>query len=106
MEQISGKPARKRRTSRQIQDLLKAFDIGDLTVQQFCNTHTISKGTFYKWQSRYKIKATNQDSSESFANIQIIPSASHSPATLFAEVNGIKIYQPVAAAYLKELCSL
>ena len=104
IEQISGNPVRKRRTGRQIQDLLKTFEKGDVTVQQFCNTYTISKGTFYKWQSRYKIKATNQDSSESFARIQIIPSAAQ--ATLFAEVNGIKIYQPVAAAYLKELCAL
>lgn len=104
MEQISGKPVRKRRTGRQIQDLLKTFEKGDLTVQQFCNTHTISKGTFYKWQSRYKIKTTKQDEPDSFAGIKIIPSAAQ--ATLFAEVNGIKIYQPVVAAYLKELCAL
>ncbi len=105
MEQIISQPLRIRRKSPQIQNLLKEFEKSDVSVKQFCRTHNIGKATFYKWQSRYKIKTTKQDTCGRFASIQIIPSASHSQATLFAEVNGIKIYQPVVAAYLKELCS-
>lgn len=104
VEQLSVSSFRKRRNSKQIQDLLKVFAKGDVTVQQFCSTYNISKGTFHKWQSRYKIKTTKLDVPGSFARIQINPSAVQAP--LFAEVNGIKIYQPVAAAYLKELCAL
>lgn len=106
MEQISGRPVPKRCNSQQIQCLLQAFEKGDVTVQQFCSTYNISKGTFYKWQSRHKIKATNRGSPENFTSIQIVPSAAQTQAIIFAEVNGIKIYQPVAAAYLKELCML
>lgn len=106
MEQILSKSYRKRWNSQQIQNLLKEFEEGDFSVKQFCGSHNIGKATFYKWKSRYKIKTKKQDSPGRFASIQIIPSASHCQATLFAEVNGIKIYQPVAAAYLKELCSL
>jgi len=98
--ELSGKPSRLRRNIGQIHDLLKEFDKGNVSAVDFCRQHKISKGTFYKWQSRYKRKAEKKTEAPGFAGIRIIPS---SCSTLFAEVNGIKIYQPVAASYLKEL---
>lgn len=98
--ELATKPSRLRRNIRQIHDLLKEFDQGNVSAVDFCRQHKISKGTFYKWQSRYRRKAEKKTGKSGFADIRILPPSS--PA-LFAEVNGIKIYQPVAASYLKEL---
>ena len=98
--ELSSKPSRLRRNIRQIHDLLKEFDKGSVSAVEFCEQHKISKATFYKWQSRYTPKAEKKTEGPGFAGIRIIPSSS---SALFAEVNGIKIYQPVAASYLKEL---
>jgi hypothetical protein len=62
--------------------------------------HNIGKATFHKWQSRYKSKTGKQAEAAGFATLQV-----SSSIALFAEVKGIKIYQPVNAAYLKELAS-
>jgi hypothetical protein len=96
----STRPLRVRRTIRQIIDLLKEFEKGNISAVDFCRQHNISKGTFYKWQSRYRNNLERKTKKPGFADVRIIPSSS---ATLFAEVNGIKIFQPVAASYLKEL---
>ena len=100
MESNKNQPPRVRRTIRDIHDLLKEFDLGSISAVEFCKRHNISKGTFYKWQSRYKRKVENKTKGPGFADIKIIPSPGDS---LFAEVRGIKIYQVVAASYLKEL---
>lgn len=100
--ELSSKPIRTRRSKSQIINLLNKFEQSALSVQDFCTEHTIHRATFYKWQTRYKASAKKQSSSESgFAALQISPSPTAS--VLFAEVKGIKIYQPVAASYLKEL---
>lgn len=96
------KPPRIRRNTHQIHDLLKEFDEGNVSVALFCRKHSISNGTFYKWRSRYKRKTEKKIKGAGFAAVRIIPSLGPG---LFAEVNGIKIYQPVAASYLKELLS-
>ena len=100
MESIKNQSPRARRSIRDIHDLLKEFELGSVSAVEFCKRHNISKGTFYKWQSRYKRKEENKTNGAGFANIRIIPSSGDS---LFAEVRGIKIYQVVAASYLKEL---
>jgi hypothetical protein len=50
--------------------------------------------------SRYRNVAEQKDTSAGFAKVVIRSSL---PGTLFAEVNGIRLYQPVHAAFLKEL---
>lgn len=106
MEQTSIRSPRIRRSNQQILDLLCDYEKGGVSVKEFCSIHNISTGTFYKWQSRYKSKR-EQDSKPAaqagFANLTIIPSAGHVNTSLFAEVNGIKIYQRVDASYLKAL---
>ena len=96
------KPFRLRRNIRQIHDLLKEFDEGTVSAVDFCRKHTISKATFYKWQSRYQHKAENKTKASGFAKVDITPSSTASQS-LFAEVRGIRIYQPVSATFLKEL---
>jgi hypothetical protein len=100
MEQITDKPRRIRRNSNEILKLLDEFEKGQSSVKEFCLMHKIGKATFHKWQSRYKSKP-DQPKPAGFADVQIIAPALK--GSLFAEVNGIKIYQPVSASYLKEL---
>ena len=82
--------------------LLDEFAKAGISVREFCARHNIGKAIFYKWQSRYRDKVNHQRETKAFADIHILASPERTP-TLFAEVNGIKLYQPVTAAYLKEL---
>jgi hypothetical protein len=67
---------------------------------EFCERQQIHKSNFYKWVSRYQQKNKSKKIQRSaFAKVQV--TLPESP--LFAEVNGIRIYQAVTASYLKEL---
>lgn len=99
MEQQTSSTRRNRRTQEQIRELLLEFRKADLTVPQFCQSHKVSTGTFYKWQSRFKSKALKKAGVSGFAPI-VVGSSSNG---LFAEVKGIRVYQPVSAEYLKQL---
>jgi|SRR5882672_1550473 len=100
MEQFTPSSPRIRRTRQQIQDLLAEFSKTGCTVKEFCLIHHISQGAFHKWQSRLKSKPAQKHKQQGFAEVQV---GSFSSGALFAEVNGIRIYQPVMASYLKEL---
>ncbi|MHA4811300.1 IS66 family insertion sequence element accessory protein TnpA [Flavitalea flava] len=69
------------------------------TIKSFCTAHGVAEGTFHNWKHKYGAGGETQ-STTGFATLQIIPEPG-----LFAVVSGIKIYQPVSAAYLKELLS-
>ncbi len=91
---------RTRRTQGQINELLSEFDKGGCTVKEFCELKGISQGNFHKWKSRRKETGLERERSSAFAKLMV---RSSSFDHLFAEVNGIRFYQPVSAAYLKEL---
>ena len=95
MEQLQSK--RTRRTSAEIKQLLEDFKQSGTDANEFCKVHGITEGVFYKWRSRYGEKAASKQNG--FVSLQA-PSNEHG---LFAEVKGIRIYQAVSAAYLKEL---
>lgn len=90
---------KKRRTREQMQELRNEFEQSNLTVHGFSRLHNISTGILYKWKNRYK---NDNNKTVGFAKLDVRPSASGSPG-LFAEVRGIRIYQPVSATFLKEL---
>jgi hypothetical protein len=91
-----------RRRKQEIIKLLTEYENSALSVKEFCIQHNLNKSTFNTWQSRYKAQPKSQnDSGSRFTALKIKPAPS--AAVLFAEVKGIKIYQPVAASYLKEL---
>ena len=90
---------RSRRTMEQIETLLAEFNKGSKTIKEFCLANNVSKGTFHKWQARSKGSALKKPDRPGFARVVV----DSSPLTLFAEVNGIRFYQMVSAAYLKEL---
>jgi hypothetical protein len=100
MEPITNKTTRRRRSTHEILELLNEFEKRAVSVKEFCIMYNISKAAFHKWQSRHK---SNADEQSGFADLHIIPPATNTHAALFAEVKGVKIYQPVSASYLKEL---
>lgn len=102
MEQQQDK--RSRRSLNEIKVLLEKFDKSNLGAKEFCKTHGISEAGFYKWRARHRSRSSSDQNG--FASLNVIPSTASNGASLFAEVKGIKIYQPVTASYLKELSSL
>lgn len=67
-------------------------------IKSFCASRGIAGGTFHRWKQKYGAPEDRPEAG--FATLQIIPEPG-----LFAMVGSIKIYQPVSAAYLKELLS-
>lgn len=100
MEQsIVGRP-RTRRTQQQIRDLVAEYDKAGCTVKEFCQLKGINNGNFHKWKSRVRNGTLQKDKAAGFARI-VVPAGL--TGHLFAEVKGIRFYQEVSAAYLKEL---
>ena len=91
---------RTRRTSGEIKKLLEAFLQSGMAVKDFCVLHNIPHVLFSKWRSRYVNKPAATEN-----NFVLLHKNSDEKngAMLFAEVKGIRIYQAVAASYLKEL---
>lgn len=104
MEQLEQKVSGGRR-SRQAEftSLLKEFEKSKgVTVKAFCSLHNIGEGAFYSFRKRYYQKKTKPEKPAGF--IRIKPTDGNGqPGVLFAEVRGIKLYQPVSADYLKTL---
>jgi len=87
---------RKFRGKAAILKILQAQAQSGQNIKSFCCAQGIAGGTFHRWKQKY---GTGEDhSAAGFASLQIIPELG-----LFAMVGSIKIYQPVSAAYLKEL---
>jgi hypothetical protein len=103
VEQVKDKTAPRRRNRKQIEQILKDFEQSGIPAKEFCLIHQIHPSNFHKWKSRYKSKAPKKARSSSFASLDIIDPAPAFISSLFCEVKGIKIYQPVSATFLKEL---
>ncbi len=98
MEVTSNKVKRLFRSEAQIKGLLAQQGTSGLSINAFCKANGLGQASFHNWQKKYR----QQKPSPGFAAVNI--SSSGLPV-LFAEVSGIKLYQPVSAAYLKELLS-
>lgn len=105
MEQTEKKPGSGKRNKEQILQLIAEYEKSHgLTVKEFCRQHGISEGSFYSFRSRYGFKEQSNSKAGGFIPITT-PALKESTHALFAEVNGIKIYQAVSADYLKVLAS-
>lgn len=93
------KKAKVFRSKHEIERLIMEHAQSGLSVKAFCAGLPIAEGTFYHWKKKFS-KGSGPTGKAGFAPIEIVPSTCN---TLFAEVANIKIYQPVSAAYLKEL---
>jgi len=96
MEEQKEKAARKFRGKAAILKLLQEQTQSRQSIKSFCAAHGISNGTFHNWKHKYGSGITQEP--VGFATLQVIPEPG-----LFAMVGNIRIYQPVSAAYLKEL---
>jgi hypothetical protein len=81
-------------------ELREAFERSELTVHGFSKLHNISTAILYRWKNA--AQGTEKKLS-GFSRLSVQHSSVGQAASLFAEVNGIKIYQVVSATYLKEL---
>lgn len=105
MEQAEQKAAAKRRSRQELTSLLKKFEKCEgVTAKVFCQLHDITESAFYRFRARYR-KKTEAAKRSGFIQITPDTAAEDCPGTLFAEVKGIKLYQPVSADYLKSLAS-
>jgi hypothetical protein len=95
----SNKKAKTFKSKQEIELLLAEHAQSGQSVKAFCANLNIAEGTFYHWKKKFS-KDINATGKAGFAPIEVVPSAR---SGLFAEVGCIKIYQPVSAAYLKEL---
>lgn len=103
MEQTNGRQVVSRRSKEQTLELINKFDkTQGITVKAFCKIHQISEGAFYSARSRYRSAGSLIQKSSGFIAISQ-PALKEPAGILFAEVNGIKLYQAVPADYLKAL---
>lgn len=95
---VSEKPKAHRRDASEIVSLIEQCGASGLTVSEFCGQHGLNKGTFHTWKKRYRTFGWKQPR-PGFVKLQV----KQSMPGLFAEVNGIRLYQTVSASFLKEL---
>lgn len=96
MEELQEKASRKFRGKAAILKLLQQQVQSGQSIKSFCTGHGIAEGTFHNWKHRYSQVVANEPGN--FTPLHIVPEPG-----LFAIVGNIRIYQPVSAAYLKEL---
>jgi len=109
IEEIQPRRRRAARSVDEIKQLLAAYEQKEMGGKEFCRLHNIGASTLQKWKSRYgglpdgQGKKEEAPAQDGFIPVQIVPPVLNNAEGLFAEVKGIKLYQPVAASYLKEL---
>jgi len=103
MELTLGNQSTSRRSKRQVLALLSEYDKSHgMSVKDFCRLHQISEGAFYSSRKRHRSASKAKTRSSGFIAIAS-PTIKDPANTLFAEVNGIKLYRAVPATYLKTL---
>ncbi len=105
MEAIGEKKVRVFRGEEKILNLLNEYDKSNLSVKAFCQGHNLSSGSFHNWKKKYSNRLSKSTAGPGFTTLQIKSPARVAEPALFAEAKGIRIYQPVSAAYLRELLS-
>lgn len=103
METISAKKVRVFRGKETILAILNDYKKSNLSVKAFCEANDIASASFHNWKKKYSTSCANGAAQPGFMALRVTPPAPVAGPGLFAEVNSIKIYQPVTAAYLKEL---
>ena len=97
--------ARRQRPPEEIIKLLEEYENSEgITVKEYCTMIGVSDAAFYGWRRMYGAKTDSQERQPGF--IELIASETATTVQgLFAEVKGIKLYQPVTAEFLKALAS-
>lgn len=96
--------ARRTQTEQEMFSLISGHQSSNMNVKEFCALHHLSEARYYYWRKKY---LTRQEAgiqqNQSFALLQVSETEIGATTGLFAEVNGIKLYREVPAAYLKGL---
>lgn len=100
MEQHDILKVRMRRTHQQIDELLSQYEQSGCSVGEFCSMKGLNPRSLHKWLSRRKAAGADNVVTSGFSKVILQASPT---VVLFAEVGSIRLYQPVSAAYLKEL---
>jgi len=102
MDQVSTE--RPTHTEQKMFSLITEQQSSHMTVKAFCALHNVSEARYYYWRKRYRSKQeSGVQQNESFDLLQVNETRVNALPGLFAEVNGIKLYREVPAAYLKAL---
>ena len=83
--------------------LKKYYSSKGISIKAFCEQHDIREWKFYTWHKQYRSMLSGVKEQHRFVPVEIMSNSEDKRTGLFAEVRGIKIYQPVAADYLKSL---
>ena len=102
MEVEVAKPSGVQRSKEEIISILEECRKSGKSVKEFAKSRGIHEATYYNWRNKYLGKQGKEKRAD-FAKLKINPTPATHASVLFAEVRGIKVYQPVAAAFLKEL---
>jgi hypothetical protein len=96
---VSDKLNSRWRSALEIMSIIEQQRTSSLTVAAFCQQHSLNIGTFHNWKKRSWSGDVSKNQEPAFVKLQF---PDNLPA-LFAEVNGIRLFQPVGADFLKAL---
>ena len=103
MDQLNDKKITSRHSKTQMLEMLDEYDkTKGMTIKEFCNLRQINEGSFYTARKRYRARGSAKKQSSGFIAVTS-PALKESPGSLFAEVNGIRLYQAVPPEYFKAL---
>ena len=103
------KTKRLRYSEEKIRSLLRLYEAKAPAVADFCESHNISRATFYNWQKKYTLLPAKRRVKETPPDfIPVSFDDQSSDPSLFAEIKlsseiTVKIYQRVEASYFKVL---
>lgn len=103
MDQLNDKKITSRHNKTQMLEMLDEYDkTKGMTIKDFCKLRQINEGAFYSARKRHRARGSAKKQSSGFIAITS-PALKEPGGCLFAEVNGIRLYQAVPAEYLKSL---
>lgn len=97
MEELLNRPKRIFRSEAEIEQILHEQQQSGRSIKAFCAAAGIAQASFHNWKKKYPDR---QSGGDAFVPVGIKVSSGD---RLFAEVGQVRLYQPVSAAYLKEL---
>jgi hypothetical protein len=93
-----------KRTETDMDSLMKKYySSKGISIKAFCEQHAIREWKFYTWHKRFKSAESSIKEQQRFVPVEVMSAGEDKAPGLFAEVQGIRIYQPVSADYLKSL---
>ena len=102
-QQLSASPRHRpgRPSEQKILAMIEEYEQSGYSVVDYCQINELNESTFSSWLARFRGKGNPKG----FIPVSISPGIGEQEAPIFAEYRGIRFYQWVEPAYLKELLS-